>query len=137
MTLNELTPGLQQKLASTDCRLRPDQHYMEVGEFDKVSILHGASVLEPGLDAQDPLGPQRRLTQGFLNFIVHQRHDVEPLTSAKILLYPESNLFSHAPSMLDLSTWLQRLVAFLCVIRKLFTLSQINFAVRSPKEWIT
>ena len=37
MALNELTPGLQDKVAPTDCRLRPDQHYMEVGEFDKVS----------------------------------------------------------------------------------------------------
>lgn len=36
MTLNEITPGLEKKVAPTDCRLRPDQHYMEVGEFDKV-----------------------------------------------------------------------------------------------------
>lgn len=39
MKLNEMTPGLEQKIAPTDCRLRPDQHYMEVGEFDKVSNL--------------------------------------------------------------------------------------------------
>ena len=39
MTLNELTPGLDKKVAPTDCRLRPDQHFMEVGEFDKVKIL--------------------------------------------------------------------------------------------------
>ena len=37
MVLNELTPGLKERLAPTDCRLRPDQHYMEIGEYDKVS----------------------------------------------------------------------------------------------------
>jgi hypothetical protein len=37
MVLNEVTPGLKEKAAPTDCRLRPDQHFMEVGEFDKVS----------------------------------------------------------------------------------------------------
>ena len=35
--LNELTPGLKEKLAPTDCRLRPDQHYTELGEYDKVN----------------------------------------------------------------------------------------------------
>ena len=34
--LNELTPGLKQKLAPTDCRLRPDQRFTELGEYDKV-----------------------------------------------------------------------------------------------------
>lgn len=37
MILNELTPGLQKKVAPTDCRLRPDQHFMEIGEFEKVA----------------------------------------------------------------------------------------------------
>jgi hypothetical protein len=37
MVLNEITPGLKERLAPTDCRLRPDQHYMEVGEFDKAN----------------------------------------------------------------------------------------------------
>lgn len=36
MKLNEMTDGLEKKIAPTDCRLRPDQHYMEIGEFDKV-----------------------------------------------------------------------------------------------------
>jgi len=44
MVLNELTPGLKEKVAPTDCRLRPDQHYMETGEFDKVSLLHIGAV---------------------------------------------------------------------------------------------
>jgi oxysterol-binding protein 1 len=34
--LNELTPGLQQKLPPTDCRLRPDQSSLEQGYFDRV-----------------------------------------------------------------------------------------------------
>ena len=36
MVLNEITPGLEAKLAPTDCRLRPDQHFLELGEYDKV-----------------------------------------------------------------------------------------------------
>ena len=36
--LNEITPGLEKKLAPTDCRLRPDQHYTELGEYDKVRL---------------------------------------------------------------------------------------------------
>lgn len=35
--LNELTPpGLEKKLAPTDCRLRPDQHCLEQGVYDQV-----------------------------------------------------------------------------------------------------
>lgn len=36
--LNEITPGLEKKLAPTDCRLRPDQHHLELGEYDQVPI---------------------------------------------------------------------------------------------------
>ena len=36
--LNELTPGLKQKLAPTDSRLRPDQHALEEGIYDQVSF---------------------------------------------------------------------------------------------------
>ncbi|KAL9259901.1 Oxysterol-binding protein-related protein [Drosera capensis] len=36
-TLNELTPGLQEKLPPTDSRLRPDQRYLENGEFEKAN----------------------------------------------------------------------------------------------------
>lgn len=35
--LNELTPGLESKVAPTDCRLRPDQHCLELGLYDQVS----------------------------------------------------------------------------------------------------
>jgi hypothetical protein len=45
MVLNELTPGLKEKVAPTDCRLRPDQHYMETGEFDKVRSQEKMTVL--------------------------------------------------------------------------------------------
>lgn len=36
--LNELTPGLREKVAPTDSRLRPDQLALEEGVFDKVRI---------------------------------------------------------------------------------------------------
>lgn len=34
--LNEVTPGLQEKLCPTDCRLRPDQRFTELGMYDEV-----------------------------------------------------------------------------------------------------
>ena len=34
--LNELTPGLKDRLPPTDSRLRPDQHALEEGVFDQV-----------------------------------------------------------------------------------------------------
>ncbi|KAI4389779.1 hypothetical protein MLD38_001965 [Melastoma candidum] len=34
ITLNELTPGLKEKLPPTDSRLRPDQRHLENGEYD-------------------------------------------------------------------------------------------------------
>ncbi|XP_030443777.1 oxysterol-binding protein-related protein 1C isoform X2 [Syzygium oleosum] len=34
MTLNELTPGLKEKLPPTDSRLRPDQRHLENGEYE-------------------------------------------------------------------------------------------------------
>ncbi|XP_039816198.1 oxysterol-binding protein-related protein 2A-like isoform X2 [Panicum virgatum] len=37
ITLNELTPGLQEKLPPTDSRLRPDQHHLENGEYEKAN----------------------------------------------------------------------------------------------------
>ncbi|XP_010264228.1 PREDICTED: oxysterol-binding protein-related protein 2A-like isoform X2 [Nelumbo nucifera] len=37
ITLNELTPGLQEKLPPTDSRLRPDQRYLENGEYEKAN----------------------------------------------------------------------------------------------------
>ncbi|GMH31346.1 hypothetical protein Nepgr_033189 [Nepenthes gracilis] len=37
ITLNELTIGLEEKLPPTDSRLRPDQRYLENGEFGKAN----------------------------------------------------------------------------------------------------
>lgn len=37
ITLNELTPGLLERLPPTDSRLRPDQRYLENGEYEKAN----------------------------------------------------------------------------------------------------
>lgn len=37
MTLNELIPGLEEKLPPTDSRLRPDQRHLENGEYEKAN----------------------------------------------------------------------------------------------------
>ncbi|KAH9605631.1 hypothetical protein KSS87_003036 [Heliosperma pusillum] len=37
IALNELTPELEEKLPPTDSRLRPDQRYLENGEFEKAN----------------------------------------------------------------------------------------------------
>ncbi|OVA06728.1 Oxysterol-binding protein [Macleaya cordata] len=37
ITVNELTPGLQEKLPPTDSRLRPDQRHLENGEYEKAN----------------------------------------------------------------------------------------------------
>ncbi|KAJ0250247.1 Oxysterol-binding protein-related protein 2B [Hirschfeldia incana] len=37
ITLNELTPGLEEKLPPTDSRLRPDQRHLEKGEYEKAN----------------------------------------------------------------------------------------------------
>jgi hypothetical protein len=38
ITLNELTPGLKEKLPPTDSRLRPDQRHLENGEYDLANV---------------------------------------------------------------------------------------------------
>ena len=45
MKLNELTPGLAEKIAPTDCRLRPDQRATEEGYYDKVLLPSSQSFL--------------------------------------------------------------------------------------------
>ncbi|KAJ8449386.1 hypothetical protein Cgig2_002518 [Carnegiea gigantea] len=37
ITLNELTPGLKEKLPPTDSRLRPDQRHLENGEYNRAN----------------------------------------------------------------------------------------------------
>lgn len=39
MSLNGITPELEPWLAPTDCRLRPDQHAFESGQFEKANTL--------------------------------------------------------------------------------------------------
>ena len=43
--LNELTPGLEERLPPTDSRLRPDQHALEEGVFDQVLFRTVAQLL--------------------------------------------------------------------------------------------
>ncbi|KAL5077039.1 hypothetical protein RYX36_016023, partial [Vicia faba] len=38
ITLNELTPGLKEKLPPMDSRLRPDQRNLENGEYEKANM---------------------------------------------------------------------------------------------------
>ncbi|KAG6435974.1 hypothetical protein SASPL_100855 [Salvia splendens] len=38
ITMNELTPGLKEKLPPTDSRLRPDQRCLENGEYEKANV---------------------------------------------------------------------------------------------------
>lgn len=38
IALNEVRPGDEKLLAPTDCRRRPDQHFLELGEYDKVCL---------------------------------------------------------------------------------------------------
>ncbi|CAM8885383.1 unnamed protein product [Rhodiola kirilowii] len=37
ITLNEITPALQEKLPPTDSRFRPDQRHLENGEYEKAN----------------------------------------------------------------------------------------------------
>ena len=56
MKLNEVTPGLEGKLAPTDCRLRPDQHATELGQYDKVWAGHKRWCCVPGVHGLASLG---------------------------------------------------------------------------------
>ncbi|KAG2291581.1 hypothetical protein Bca52824_038250 [Brassica carinata] len=38
ITMNELTPGLEEMLPPTDSRLRPDQRHLENGEYEKANL---------------------------------------------------------------------------------------------------
>ncbi|MBA0861586.1 hypothetical protein Goshw_029296 [Gossypium schwendimanii] len=60
ITLNEITPGLQEKLPPTDSRLRPDQRHLENGEVD------GANSEKQRLERR-----QRMVRSHLLNFHVY------------------------------------------------------------------
>lgn len=60
--LNEITPGLREKLAPTDCRLRPDQHATEVGQYDeanteKLRLEQKQRAARKAADRGDPIKP--------------------------------------------------------------------------------
>lgn len=61
--LNELTPGLKEQLAPTDCRLRPDQAATERGLWDvanteKQRLEHKQRAARRAADAGEPLRPR-------------------------------------------------------------------------------
>lgn len=61
--LNELTPGLHEKVAPTDCRLRPDQAYTEQGMWDEANaekqrLEHKQRAARRAADAGEPLEPR-------------------------------------------------------------------------------
>lgn len=63
MKLNEVTPGLKEKLAPTDCRLRPDQRATEVGEYDlanseKQRLEKKQRAARAAADRGDPIRPR-------------------------------------------------------------------------------
>lgn len=63
MILNELTPGLKEKIAPTDCRLRPDQSYLEKGLYDeankeKLRLEHKQRAARKAAERGDPIRPR-------------------------------------------------------------------------------
>lgn len=61
--LNELTPGLKNKLAPTDCRLRPDQSATEKGMWslanaEKQRLEHKQRAARKAADAGEPIRPR-------------------------------------------------------------------------------
>lgn len=61
--LNELTPGLEYKVAPTDCRLRPDQAFTERGMWDEANaekqrLEHKQRAARRAADRGDPLEPR-------------------------------------------------------------------------------
>lgn len=61
--LNELTPGLRDKIAPTDCRLRPDQAFTERGMWDEANaekqrLEHKQRAARRAADRGDPIRPR-------------------------------------------------------------------------------
>ncbi|KAL4420270.1 hypothetical protein ABPG77_005610 [Micractinium sp. CCAP 211/92] len=61
--LNELTPGLEAKVAPTDCRLRPDQHCLELGQYDQANqekqrLEHKQRAARKAAERGDPIRPR-------------------------------------------------------------------------------
>lgn len=63
MQLNEITPGLEDKIAPTDSRLRPDQLYTEKGMWDEANaekqrVEHKQRAARRAAELGEPLHPQ-------------------------------------------------------------------------------
>lgn len=61
--LNELTPGLVERVAPTDCRLRPDQAALEQGQYDQANVEkqrleHKQRAARAAADRGDPIEPR-------------------------------------------------------------------------------
>lgn len=61
--LNELTPGLEGRVAPTDCRLRPDQHCLELGMYDQANqekqrLEHKQRAARKAAERGDPIRPR-------------------------------------------------------------------------------
>jgi oxysterol-binding protein 1 len=61
--LNELMPGLEKKVAPTDCRLRPDQAALERGEYDRANgekqrLEHKQRAARRAAERGEPLRPR-------------------------------------------------------------------------------
>eukprot|EP00887_Chlorella_sp_A99_P000569 scaffold17.g569.t1 len=61
--LNEVTPGLEGRLAPTDCRLRPDQHALELGRYDEANaekqrLEHKQRAARKAAERGEPLRPR-------------------------------------------------------------------------------
>ena len=61
--LNEVTAGLREKVAPTDCRLRPDQAFTEKGMWDEANVEkqrleHKQRAARSAADAGEPLKPR-------------------------------------------------------------------------------
>ncbi|CAD7703019.1 unnamed protein product [Ostreobium quekettii] len=63
MTLNEMTPGLDKKIAPTDCRRRPDQKCLEEGLYDEANrqkqrLEQKQRAARKAADRGDPIQPR-------------------------------------------------------------------------------
>ncbi|KAK2078356.1 hypothetical protein QBZ16_003196 [Prototheca wickerhamii] len=63
IALNEVRPGDDRLLAPTDCRRRPDQHFLELGEYDKANeekqrLEHKQRAARKAAERGDPIRPR-------------------------------------------------------------------------------
>ncbi|GMH33586.1 hypothetical protein BSKO_01420 [Bryopsis sp. KO-2023] len=63
IVLNELVQGLEQKIAPTDCRLRPDQRFLELGMYDEANaekqrLEHKQRAARKAAEEGEPIRPR-------------------------------------------------------------------------------